>query len=264
MLHHSLGAITTFSLGSLTLHWYWVLLLLGFVTSFLTCRLMQERSDEARRFLKGFLFLESALVYVAVAILVMMSTGDLSFPEALLTLFLFTWYLARNWRLDPYRALDSLAQALPAGLLLGRLGNFVTGTFYGRPTEVFWAVRFATDASGLPRHPSQIYEAILEGLLLLFGLQFLRERIRSRGYGAGYIWSAFLIGYGILRFIVGFVREPDPHFGIVALGLTLGQLLSLGIFAIGILTWFWLNRRGSKSEGGKQFGKSRSESSLCG
>jgi phosphatidylglycerol:prolipoprotein diacylglycerol transferase len=124
---------------------------------------------------------------------------------------------------------DLISVAVPIGLGLGRIGNFINGELYGRPTNVAWAMVFPEGGS-MPRHPSQLYEAILEGLILFLILRWLYLRKLHPGT---VIWG--LIGfYGLFRFLVEFVREPDAHIGFDVGLLTRGQLLSLPMLALGI------------------------------
>jgi phosphatidylglycerol:prolipoprotein diacylglycerol transferase len=119
--------------------------------------------------------------------------------------------------------------------LLGRLANFVNGELWGRPTDVPWGVVFPDPrAGGVPRHPSQLYEAALEGLLLGLVMLWLARRPR-RPEEAGRLAGAFLVGYALSRFLVEFVREPDPQLGYLLGGFTMGQLLSLPMLALGLL-----------------------------
>ena len=112
--------------------------------------------------------------------------------------------------------------SVPLGLALGRLGNFINAELWGRPTSVPWAMIFPTDPLGVPRHPSQLYEAGLEGLFLfavLFGLSKLQPP-------KGSLLGTFLLGYGLIRFALEFVRNPDAHLGTVLGPFSMGQLLS--------------------------------------
>jgi phosphatidylglycerol:prolipoprotein diacylglycerol transferase len=120
----------------------------------------------------------------------------------------------------------------PIGLLLGRLANFINGELWGRPADVPWAMVFPTGGP-LPRHPSQLYEAALEGLLLLIVLAFLvRGGILRR---PGFIIGAFAVGYALTRSFAELFREPDPQLGFLWGGLTMGMLLSLPLLLLGIV-----------------------------
>jgi phosphatidylglycerol:prolipoprotein diacylglycerol transferase len=162
--------------------------------------------------------------------------GGMSFHGGLAGVILATVLFARR-RGFPIMALgDVVAAAAPIGLFFGRIANFVNGELYGRPSDVPWAITFPTppDVPMVPRHPSQLYEAGLEGIVLFLILlpMALNPRIRAR---MGTITGVFLTGYGLARFLVEFVREPDTQLGFLWLGATMGQLLSLPMIVIGIL-----------------------------
>ncbi len=132
---------------------------------------------------------------------------------------------------------DFILPAVPIGLFLGRLANFVNQELWGAPSSLPWAVLFTHPAAGnLPRHPSQIYEALLEGVLLFIVLNWLQARQPRRGV----IAASFLIGYGLCRFAVEFVREPDAHLGYLWQGwLTMGQVLSTPMVLAGVVILFF-------------------------
>ncbi|HEY7775000.1 MAG TPA: prolipoprotein diacylglyceryl transferase, partial [Kineobactrum sp.] len=127
----------------------------------------------------------------------------------------------------------------PVGLALGRLANFIGQELWGRPTDVPWAMVFPADPLQLARHPSQLYQFALEGVLLFFILLWFSSRPRP-------VWSTaglFGVGYGCLRFIAEFFREPDAHIGIQAFGwMTRGQLLCLPMIAMGLFLLWWAYR----------------------
>lgn len=161
--------------------------------------------------------------------------GGMSFHGGLIGIATACVLFARKHGVSPLEVGDALAVAAPPGLLLGRLANFVNGELWGRPTDLPWAVVFPDPrAGGLPRHPSQFYEAALEGLLLGLVMLWLANRPR-RPEQAGRLAGAFLVGYGLCRFLVELVREPDAQLGYLVGGLTMGQLLSLPMIALGLL-----------------------------
>jgi len=125
---------------------------------------------------------------------------------------------------------DLVVAAVPVGLGLGRIGNFINGELWGRVTDLPWGMVFP-GAGPLPRHPSQLYEAALEGLLLFAVIYFLHYKNAGRGVPA----FAFLFGYGVLRFLVEFVRQPDSQLGFLWGGATMGQLLSLPMIVVGLV-----------------------------
>ena len=139
--------------------------------------------------------------------------------------------------------MDFVAPMCPLGLAAGRLGNFINAELWGRPTDVPWAMIFP-NVDNLPRHPSQLYEFGLEGIVLFIILWTYALRPRPLGAVSG----LFLLGYGVARFLVEFTREPDSFLGLLAGGLSMGQWLSLPMIAIGALMMLWAYARARKDE----------------
>lgn len=165
--------------------------------------------------------------------------GGMSFHGGLcgVVLAAFAFAAARG---IPWAALGDLAcAAAPIGLFLGRLANFVNGELFGRPTDLPWGMAFPGGGPA-PRHPSQLYEAALEGLALFLLLAWLIRRARALER-PGLVTGAFLAGYAAARAAVELVREPDAHLGALAFGATMGQLLSLPVFAAGL--WLMVRAR---------------------
>lgn len=167
--------------------------------------------------------------------------GGMSFHGGLLGgLFACALYARRSGR-SFFAVSDLLAPIVPIGLCLGRIANFVNGELWGAPTDLPWGVIFPSEsAGGVPRHPSQLYEALLEGIVLFAVLWPLSSQPRRAG-----LLSAVLLGwYGIFRCAVEFFREPDAHIGYLAGGwLTMGQVLSLPMVLAGIAIYFLHTRR---------------------
>jgi len=157
-------------------------------------------------------------------------SGGMSFHGGLLGVLLAMYLFARKEKLPYFVLADVVAVCVPFGLLFGRLANFVNGELWGRVADVPWAFVFPTGGP-LPRHPSQLYEAFLEGVVLFAVLWLLmRNGARTR---PGLMSGAFLVVYGLARFSVEFVREPDVQLGYLAFGLTMGQYLTLPMIAFG-------------------------------
>lgn len=135
-------------------------------------------------------------------------------------------------KIDMWRLGDLAAASCTIGLFLGRIANFINGELYGRVTDVSWGVVFPSSGDGLARHPSQLYEAALEGLVLfsVLTLLFVNDRIRNT---PGIIGGTFLIGYGLARMFVELFRQPDDYLGFVAGPFTMGQLLCIPMILIG-------------------------------
>jgi len=142
---------------------------------------------------------------------------------------------------------DLLAPAIPLGYTFGRIGNFINGELYGRVTQVPWGMYFPLDPTRSLRHPSQLYEAFFEGLALFALLWFLRKR---RSFD-GYLLSLYIMGYGLVRFVIEFFREPDSHLGFIAFSLSMGQLLCLAMILAGGMLYF-LRARAALPTNGRQ------------
>ena len=158
--------------------------------------------------------------------------GGMSFHGGLAGVILAIVLYARSRQLSSLRILDYAAVVTPIGLLLGRLANFVNGELWGRPTDGTWGIIFP-DAGPEPRHPSQLYEAATEGLLLLIILSILFWATNAR-MKPGLLGGVFITGYGLSRFIIEYFREPDAQLGVLSMGLTMGQLLSLPMILFGL------------------------------
>lgn len=167
--------------------------------------------------------------------------GGMAFHGGLLGVLAALWLFGRRNNIGFLALGDFIAPYVPIGLGAGRIGNFINGELWGRITDVPWGMVFPTGGP-VPRHPSQLYEAALEGLILFLVLHFFAARPRPLGAVGGF----FLMGYGIFRFSAEFFREPDAHIGFVALDwLTMGQLLSVPMIILGAALLAWAYRSGS-------------------
>jgi phosphatidylglycerol:prolipoprotein diacylglycerol transferase len=162
--------------------------------------------------------------------------GGMSFHGGLVGVTVAIFLFCRKRSLSVLAVGDAIAVAAPIGLFFGRLANFVNGELFGRVTDVPWAIVFPRGGPE-PRHPSQLYEAALEGLMLFLILFFAQrsERIRSK---AGVLTGIFLIGYALSRIVVEMVREPDAQLGFLIGGATMGQLLSIPVVLGGLYLVF--------------------------
>jgi phosphatidylglycerol:prolipoprotein diacylglycerol transferase len=244
-------------IGPLQPRWYGLMYLLGFLYTF---RLLKknyrwlgldspEKSDSILAMLVLGLIVCARIVYVVFynweatfqgpwyepfAIW----HGGLAFHGGLLGVVLASVYVARHYRIRWLRLTDVLALATPVGLGLGRIANFINGELWGRHSDLPWAMIFP-GAGPLPRHPSQLYEALLEGVLLFIILRLV-WRMKPK---VGVVSATFLIGYAIFRTMIEFVREPDVQVGFVLGPFTMGQLLSLAPLVGGvILLWYAMTR----------------------
>jgi phosphatidylglycerol:prolipoprotein diacylglycerol transferase len=167
-------------------------------------------------------------------------TGGMSFHGGFLGVLLAIWLFCRRRELRWLATMDFIAPLVPLGLAAGRLGNFINGELPGRVTDVPWGMWFPqVDRLPLARHPSQLYQFALEGLTLFAILWWYSSKPRPVGAVSG----AFLLGYGALRFLAEFARQPDDFLGFLALGLSMGQWLSLPMIAGGIALMAWAHHK---------------------
>jgi phosphatidylglycerol:prolipoprotein diacylglycerol transferase len=169
--------------------------------------------------------------------------GGMSFHGGLLGVLIALWLFARTRRKRWLAVTDFVAPLVPLGLGAGRIGNFINGELWGRVTSGPWAMVFP-QAGPEPRHPSQLYQFALEGVLLFIVLWVYTRRRRPLGTASG----LFLVGYGACRFVVEYAREPDSFLGYLTFGLTMGQWLSVPMIAIGAAMMLWSYRRADKPE----------------
>ena len=167
--------------------------------------------------------------------------GGMAFHGGLLgvigAMALFARTRGRRW----LEVTDLIAPCVPTGLASGRIGNFINGELWGRAADpsLPWAMVYPQSGSEIPRHPSPLYQFALEGLLLFVVLWLYARKPRATGQVSG----AFLVGYGVLRFIAEYFREPDGFLGLLALGMSMGQWLCVPMVAAGVALWVWASRR---------------------
>ena len=169
--------------------------------------------------------------------------GGMSFHGGMLGVLVSQLWFARTRQRPWLQVMDFIAPCVPTGLAAGRVGNFINGELWGRLSspDLPWGMVFPESGSMLPRHPSQVYQFLMEGLLLFVLLWLYARKPRKLGQVSG----AFLVGYGMFRFIAEFFREPDNFLGVLALGMSMGQWLSLPMIAAGAWLWIWASRRAS-------------------
>lgn len=158
--------------------------------------------------------------------------GGMSFHGGLLGVMLAIWYFTKSRKISIHRFSDYVACTVPIGLFFGRVANFINGELWGGPSDLPWAMKFPTGGD-IGRHPSQLYEAGLEGLTLFIVLNFLMRRTAARFY-PGMIVGCFFVGYGFFRYLIEFVRVPDEFLGRLWNVISMGQLLSLPMMAFGL------------------------------
>jgi len=245
-----------FSIGPLAVRWYGLMYLAGFAIGWWlgTRRIAKGQAPITRAQLDDLLFLIVLGVifggrlgyvlfykpaYYAAHPLEILAIwqGGMSFHGGLLGVLLALVVAARRHKVDWLRLTDFIAPLIPPGIAAGRLGNFINAELPGRVTDGPWGMVFP-GAGDAPRHPSQLYQFALEGLTLFILLWWFSSKPRPRGQ----VSAMFLLGYGLLRFIAEFAREPDAFIGYLALGLTMGQWLSLAMIAAGAALFAWSRR----------------------
>ena len=167
--------------------------------------------------------------------------GGMSFHGGLLGVLVAMMLFARMRQRHFLEVTDLIAPCVPTGLASGRIGNFINGELWGRAADpsLPWAMVFPQSGSNVPRHPSQIYQFLLEGVLLFVLLWLYARRPRRLGEVSG----AFLFGYGLFRFIAEYFREPDAFLGLLALNMSMGQWLCVPMVLAGLALWTWARRR---------------------
>ncbi len=190
----------------------------------------------------GYAFFYKPAEYLAHPLdILMVWKGGMSFHGGLLGVLAAMALFARGKGRPFWQVMDVVAPCVPTGLAAGRIGNFINGELWGRAADpaLPWAMAFPQSGSMLPRHPSQIYQFLLEGLLLFVLLWWYARRERPTGQVA----AAFAVGYGVMRFLAEFFREPDAFLGYLSLGLSMGQWLCVPLIAFGVGLWAWAGRQ---------------------
>lgn len=237
------------SIGPLQLRWYGLMYLFAFAGGWLLARWRASRPgsgwnardvDDLLTFVMLGVILGARLGYVLFYDLpayvqdplevLRLWNGGMSFHGGLLGVVAAFWYFSRTRHRPFLTVADFIAPLVPQGLFFGRMGNFINGELWGKPTDLPWGMIFP-GAGPWPRHPSQLYEGLLEGLVLFVVLWIFASRPRK----AGAVSGLFALLYGLFRFAVEFVRVPDVQLGYLAFGwLTMGQVLCLPLILVGL------------------------------
>ena len=257
MLHYPQLNPIAFMIGPLKVHWYGLMYLVGFVAAWWLALWRARKPSSGWNaeqvgdlifygamgvvvggrlgymlFYDFFNFIYNPLIFFRVW------DGGMSFHGGLLGVGVATWIYSCRRQKKWMTVIDFVAPLVPVGLAAGRLGNFINGELWGKVTTMPWGMIFP-EAGPLPRHPSQLYEFLLEGVLLFVVLWCYSAKRRPPFAVA----ALFLLCYGLFRLVVEFFRQPDPQLGFIALGwLTMGQLLSFPMILIGCISLFWIYR----------------------
>ncbi len=245
------------ALGPIKIHWYGITYVVGIVTAWLLLRWRTDKNPSLkwpREQIDDMVFyatlgviiggrLGSVLFYNLPYYLdhpidiFKINQGGMSFHGGLIGVLVAMVWFARKTNSGFFNVIDFIAPVVPIGLGCGRIGNFINGELWGAPSTLPWAMTFPDPrAGGIARHPSQLYEALLEGLLLFIILWLYSSKPRPMMAVSG----LFLLGYGVFRFSVEFVRVPDTHIGYLAFGwVTMGQVLSFPMIILGIVSMVW-------------------------
>ena len=247
-----------FALDPLKIHWYGLMYILGFAAVWI---IGKKRAEKSYSVIKPEA-MEDLVYYGALGVIVggrigyilfyhfssfldnpliifKIWEGGMSFHGGMIGVFAVMWWFAKKQNCSMFALTDLIAPLAPIGLGMGRIGNFINAELWGQTSNVSWAMIFP-NAGPLPRHPSQLYEAFLEGLVLFIIMWFYTNKQRPVIAPTGLV----LFFYGCFRFFVEFFRMPDAHLGYLALDwLTMGQILSIPMIIIGILLFIYAHKK---------------------
>lgn len=251
MLVHPDFDPVAFALGPLQIRWYGLMYLLGFAAGWALGRYRASRPhsgwtkaqvDDLVFYIALGVILGGRIGYILFygldgflknpLIVLRIWEGGMSFHGGFLGVLAAMALFARKYGRGFWATIDFIAPLIAPGILFGRIGNFINGELWGRVTDLPWGMVFRQTGDGLPRHPSQLYEAALEGVTLFVIVWLFSAKPRPTMAVSG----VFALTYGLFRFAVEFVRQPDPQLGYLAWGwLTMGQVLSLPLVAVGMI-----------------------------
>ena len=258
MLIHPQIDPVAIAIGPLAVRWYGLMYLIGFGVAFLLARSRIKQGNSGNISIAvfddlfffcvlgvvlggrlGYVLFYKPGYYVSHPLEILaVWQGGMAFHGGFLGVLLAMVYIARKHRIHWLAITDFIAPLVPPALAAGRIGNFINGELWGRSTDVAWGMVFR-GAGPLPRHPSQLYQFALEGVLLFIILWLYSAKPRPTGA----VSAMFLIGYGVLRFAAEFFREPDDFLGLLAFSLSMGQWLSLPMILAGIAMLAWSGRK---------------------
>ena len=234
------------SIGPLSIHWYGIAYVSGILLGYKLANQLSKKlnisinmSDLVSNIIIGIivggrlgyvLFYDPSFYMSNPSQIIAIWNGGMAFHGGAIGAFAATIITCKKNKTSIHKGLDLLAICATPGLFFGRFANFINGELYGRQTTLPWGMVFPTGGN-ITRHPSQLYEACFEGI----GLFLLLFFILKYAYKEGRIFSIFVIGYGIIRFLIEFTRAPDAHLGLLAFNLSMGQYLSIAMILAGAL-----------------------------
>ena len=244
-----------FNFFALEIRWYSLSYIFGIILAWVYCKIFlikDERElklfDDLISFLiigiivggrLGYVIFYNPIYYLKNPIeILMLWNGGMSFHGGTLGVIFATYLFSKKNKNNSFIFLDLIAMAAPIGIFLGRIANFINSELYGRQTDFLLSVKFEK-VDDLHRHPSQIYEAFFEGIVLFIFMNFFFRKYLYKSPGV--ISSLFLVFYSIFRFLIEYTREPDSHLGFVFLNLTQGQIISILFFIIGLILFYKKN-----------------------
>lgn len=259
MLHYPQFDPIAVQIGPLAVHWYGLMYLLGFALVWVLgkWRINHGKTDLSVQDLEDIIFYSVMGVVIGGRLgyvlfykpgeyfshpleIFYLWEGGMSFHGGLLGVIAVLSIFAYKKRKSLLEIGDFVAPLIPLGLGAGRMGNFINGELWGRPTTLPWGMIFPQTQDGIPRHPSQLYEMGLEGFVLFALVWWFARKPRP----VGQVSAVFLMGYGLFRFLVEFTRAPDYFLGLLVGGLSMGQLLSLPMMLVGAII-FWVSAKKS-------------------
>ena len=241
-----------FSFFSLEIRWYSLSYIFGILLAWIYCKKFLIRDE------KILGLFDDLISYIIIGIILggrfgyvifynlnyysknileifMIWEGGMSFHGGLLGVIIATYIFSKKNNINSFLFLDLISMSAPIGIFLGRIANFINSELYGRETNLFWSVKFER-IDNLFRHPSQIYEAIFEGIILFILLNFVFKKLIYKS--PGFISALFLIFYSLFRFFIEFTREPDAQIGYILFNLTFGQILCFFFFMSGLILFY--------------------------
>ena len=240
-----------FQVFSLEIRWYSLAYVVGLIIGWIYCNKFlikdQAKKNQFDDYITyiiigiiiggrlGYVFIYNPSYYLKnIVEIPMIWNGGMSFHGAVLGVILSTIIFCKKNSQNIFYYLDLVALSSPIGIFLGRISNFINSELYGRESDIIWSVKFI-QIDNLNRHPSQIYEAIFEGIVLFIILNLFYKKFSKR---TGLVSALFIIFYSIFRYVIEFTREPDAHIGLLVFNMSLGQIISMIFFIAGTILFY--------------------------